>query len=115
MFPGATISSPIPGAILAGAVEIRGTAKIENFAFYVIEVSTLGDNWLTIITSQPDENGNPRPVTDGILGVWDTSLQDPGDYALRLIVYDSAGNYPVPCTIPITLQRPQPTLTPTPP
>ncbi len=117
LFPLATVSSPIPGAILAGRVEVRGTANIENFAFYIVEVSTLGDNWLTVITSQRLEPQNPdspmKPVVDGVLGVWDMTLQEPGDYALRLTVYDALGNYPLPCTIPITIQRPAPTATPT--
>jgi hypothetical protein len=112
LYPPATITSPIPGAILAGVVEIRGTANIDNFAFYVIEVSTLGDNWLTVITSPTDENGDPKPVVDDILGTWNTALIDPGDYGLRLIVYDSAGNHPLACTIPITIQSPLPTETP---
>lgn len=119
-FPLATILSPIPGAILAGKVEVRGTANIENFAFYVIEVSTLGTNWLSVITSPkvtPEPSGPEfsLPVVEGVLGVWDTSLQQPGDYALRLTVYDSAGNSPLPCTIPITIQAFAPTATPTPP
>jgi len=119
-FPAATILSPIPGAILAGKVEVRGTANTENFAFYVIEVSTLGTNWLSVITSPkvtpvPSGAEFSLPVVDGVLGVWDTSLQQPGDYALRLTVYDSAGNSPLPCTIPITIQSPIPTLSPTPP
>jgi len=114
MFPLATITSPIPGAILAGVVEIRGTANIDNFAFYVLEVSTLGDNWLTVVTSSPDEQGNPKPVIDDVLGSWNSALIDPGDYALRLVVYDSAGNHPAACTIPITIQAPAPTPTDTP-
>lgn len=117
-FPGATITSPIPGAILAGKVEVRGTANIENFAFYIVEISTLGENWLTVITSQrenpADPNSSMKPIVDGVLGEWDTSLQEPGDYALRLTVYDAAGNHPLPCTIPITIQAPFPTPTPTP-
>jgi hypothetical protein len=105
---------------LAGKVEVRGTANIENFAFYVIEVSTLGNNWLSVITSPkvtpvPSGPELSMPVVEGILGVWDTSLQEPGNYALRLTVYDSAGNSPLPCTIPITIQAQVPTLTPTPP
>lgn len=119
-FPAATILSPIPGAILAGKVEIKGSANIENFAFYVIEVSTLGTNWLSVITSpkitpQPSGPEMSLPVNNGTLGIWDTSLQQPGDYALRLTVYDSAGNSPLPCTIPITIQAFAPTATPTPP
>jgi hypothetical protein len=117
-FPGATITSPIPGAILAGRVEVSGTANIDNFAFYIVEVSTLGDNWLTVITSQredPTQDNSPmKTVVDDILGEWDTSLQGPGEYALRLTVYDSAGNHPVPCTIPITIQTLLPTSSPSP-
>ena len=107
MFPGATITSPIPGAILADVVEVRGTANIDNFAFYVVEVSTLGENWLTVITAPrvKDAAGIEHifPVVDDVLGTWDTRLQDAGDYALRLVVYDAVGNHPVPCTIPITI------------
>ncbi|MBI3241957.1 MAG: hypothetical protein HYZ49_06655 [Chloroflexi bacterium] len=113
--PNATIDSPIPGAILAGEVEVRGTASIENFAFYKVEISTLGENWLPVITSQLDPNDNTRtlPVVDGLLGTWDTRLQEPGAYALRLVVVDAAGQNPEPCTIPIIIQEPLPP-TPTP-
>lgn len=114
-FLSATIRSPIPGAILAGVVQVQGTAQIDNFAFYTVEISTLGDNWLTLFTSQREDPTDPnsamKPVVDGVLGTWDTSLQQPGDYALRLTVYDAAGNHPVPCTIPITIQQPLPTAT----
>lgn len=101
--PNATITSPIPGAILAGEVEVSGTADADNFAFYVVEISTLGDNWLSVITSQPDADGKILPVVNGVLGKWDTGLQQAGDYALRLVVFDSAGQHPDPCTIPITI------------
>ncbi len=111
--PDATIDSPIPGAILAGEVEVRGTANVENFAFYKVEISTLGENWLPVITSQRDENNVTHPVVKGILGKWDTRLQEPGSYALRLVVIDSAGQSPEPCTLPITIVEPAPP-TPTP-
>ena len=101
--PNATITSPIPGAILAGEVEVSGTANVDNFAFYVVEISTLGDNWLAVITSQPDAIGQILPVVNGVLGKWDTGLQQAGDYALRLVVFDSAGQHPDPCTPPITI------------
>lgn len=119
MFPGATITSPIPGAILAGVVEVRGTADIENFAFYTVEISTLGENWLTVITSQRIDPADPsspmKPVNKDVLGMWDTRLQEPGDYALRLIVYDASGNHPTPCTLPITIVAlVEPTATPSP-
>lgn len=111
--PQATITSPIPGAILAGEIEVSGTANVDNFAFYVVEISTLGDNWLTVITSQPDAEGKILPVVNGVLGRWITALQAPGDYALRLVVYNSSGDFSPPCTIPITITAPvTPTATP---
>ena len=90
------ISSPLPGAVIAGPVQVLGTANIVNFAFYVLEISTLGDNWLTVFT------GNV-PVVDALLGTWDASLQSPGDYGFRLIVYNGSGAFPEPCVIPITI------------
>ena len=109
--PQATITSPIPGAILAGEIEVSGTADVDNFAFYVVEISTLGDNWLTVLTSQPDAEGKILPVVNGVLGEWNTALQAPGDYALRLLVYNSSGDFSPPCTIPITITAP---ITPSP-
>lgn len=92
----ATISSPLPGAVLGGEVEVVGTADIPNFAFYVMEISTLGDNWLVVYTGS-------TPVRNGVLGVWNASLQTPGDYAFRLAVFDATGAGPAPCTIPISI------------
>jgi hypothetical protein len=109
--PQATITSPIPGAILAGEIEVSGTADVDNFAFYVVEISTLGDNWLTVLTSQPDAEGKILPVVNGLLGKWNTALQAPGDYALRLVVKNSSGDFSPPCTIPITVTAP---ITPSP-
>ena len=104
--PLATINSPIPGAILSGEIEILGTANVENFAFYKIEISTLGNNWLTVIT-------NVIPVSGASLGKWDATSQPPGDYALRLVVINASGTGPEPCTLPITIVEPPPP-TPTP-
>ena len=109
--PQATITSPIPGAILAGEIEVSGTANVDNFAYYKVEISTLGDNWLTVIISQSDAEGRILPVVNGILGKWNTAQQTPGDYALRLVVYNSPGDFPPPCTIPITITAP---ITPSP-
>lgn len=96
--PNATITSPLPGAVLGGGVEVLGTADTPNFAFYVLEVSTLGDNWLTVYTHY-------EPVNNGLLGVWNIDLDDtpPGEYAFRLIIFQSDGNTLEPCTIPITI------------
>lgn len=104
--PRASITSPIPGSILSGEIEVRGNANVENFAFYEVQVSTLGSNWLTVLTDKV-------PVINGSLGKWDTRIQTPGEYALRLLVYNSTGKFPEPCTIPISI-IPVPTKTPQP-
>lgn len=104
--PRAGITSPIPGSILSGTVEVRGNANIDNFAFYEVQVSSLGSNWLTILTDN-------KPIANGLLGKWNTGTQAPGEYGLRLVVYNSTGKAPDPCTIPITIV-PLPTKTPAP-
>ena len=90
----AVIYSPLPGAVLSGNVEVQGTADITDFAFYTLEISTLGDNWLTVHTQD-------SPVSSGVLGNWNASIYDQGEYAFRLVVYNAAGAYSEPCIIPI--------------
>jgi hypothetical protein len=90
----AVIYSPLPGAVLSGEVEVQGTADIVDFAFYVLEISTLGDNWLTVHTQD-------IPVLSDVLGSWNASFYAQGEYGFRLVVYNAAGAYPVPCVIPI--------------
>jgi hypothetical protein len=99
----ATMTSPVEGAVLHDAVEIQGTANIANFSFYKYEYrSTQPDSvWRTI-------SAGTNPVVDGKLGTWDTSLLIPGDYALRLVVTDTAGNAPLPCVIRVTVTAPSP-------
>ena len=65
----AVISSPLPGAVLSGNIEVQGTADITDFAFYTLEISTLGDNWLTVHTQD-------SPVSSGVLGNWNASIYD---------------------------------------
>ncbi|HCU80683.1 MAG: hypothetical protein CL789_02990 [Chloroflexi bacterium] len=90
----AVIYSPLPGAVLSGDVEVQGTADITDFAFYTLEISTVGDNWLTVHTQD-------TPVTSGVLGNWNASVYQQGEYAFRLVVYNAAGAYSKPCVIPI--------------
>ena len=92
----ATITSPLAGGVLSGVVEVQGVSNIPDFAFYVLEISTLGGNWLNIYTDN-------QPVDGGVLGQWDTGSHPQGDYNFRLVVYDASGAFAEPCTIPITV------------
>lgn len=94
----ATITSPVSGEELRGLVEVLGTADIPNFAFYKIEVrpSEPSSVW-QVITAGTD------PQEDDVLGTWDTSLVENGVYLLQLVVTDTAGNAPLPCTLEIVV------------
>ena len=94
--PLAVIVSPLPGAVLSGKVEVQGTADIPDFAFYVLEISTLGDNWMNVHTHN-------EPVSSGVLGEWDSDRHAPGEHAFRLVVYNSAGAFLEPCAIPVSI------------
>lgn len=92
------ITEPPFGASVAGPVEVKGSADIPDFAFYTLEIngpSTQG-NWQTI-------SAGSAPVSNGVLGAWDTSVYEAGSYQFRLVVYDAAGNSPPPCVIPLTI------------
>ena len=94
--PLAVIVSPLPGAVLSGKVEVQGTADIPDFAFYVLEISTLGDNWLNVHTQN-------EPVSSGVLGAWDSTRHVFGDHAFRLVVYKANGDFEEPCVIPVSI------------
>ena len=82
--------------MLSGKVEVQGTADIPDFAFYVLEISTLGDNWLNVHTHN-------EPVPSGVLGAWDSTRHASGEHAFRLVVYKADGAFEVPCVIPISI------------
>jgi hypothetical protein len=94
------ITSPKPGAIVKGQVELFGTADIPNFGFFKFEFSPYGsDVWSTI--------GADRKITqNSSLGNWDTSEVTPGDYNLRLVVIDNQGNSLPPCIVPLRVAAP---------
>lgn len=96
--PKATITDPQPNATLRGIVVIRGTAAIDNFGFFKLEYRGLNEDgpWRAILAHE-------EAISDGDLGTWDTTLVLPGDYSLRLVVVDTAGNAPLPCTIPVRI------------
>lgn len=96
--PSATMLSPEPGGTVSDVVEFLGVANTPSFAFYKIEYNSLGPGspWLTIAASTvPVCTENCEE--EELLGTWDTTLVTPGDYGVRLVVMDTAGNAPFPC------------------
>ena len=98
--PQATLRYPEDGDSVSGRVEIEGVANIAGFAFYKLEIRSiaLGDEWRAI-TAGVDTICGPDCEDQFVLGTWDTSLVTPGEYEFRLVVLDTVGNAPMPCTI----------------
>ena len=96
--PQATLTAPKSGERIAGSYEVRGTANIDNFAFYKFEISGAGTGgqWLSL-------GVGITPTIDSPLGRFDSGAREPGEYAFRLVVLDNAGHYPPPCVVPINI------------
>jgi hypothetical protein len=45
-------------------------------------------------------------VENDVLGPWDTTRLSPGDYLLRLVITDNAGQSLPPCTIQVRVEAP---------
>ena len=89
------ITSPKPGDIVKGIVEITGTANVPNFAFYKYEIAPMGtQNWAPI-------SADRAPVTDAKLGEWSTTSLTNGDYFLRLVITDNLGKELEPCVLAV--------------
>jgi hypothetical protein len=99
--PQATLTAPQTGDRITGSYEVQGTADIENFGFYQIEISGARTHgaWIPV-------DADNRPIRAGALGRFDASAYESGEYALRLVVFDNMGNFPRPCVIAVTLLNP---------
>jgi hypothetical protein len=94
---GTQLTAPQNGARLSGVVKVRGTASLPNFLSYKFELQwPNSEEWVTIQSFEV-------PVAGGTLGLWDTSLLEPGTYKFRLVVVDNTFNYPEPCVISVVI------------
>ena len=78
--PTAEIVSPADSAAVTGMVRIDGTAAHDDFASYTLSYRQVDD---TVFTQFHESTA---AVTDGELGVWDTSLLLNDEYVIRLEV-----------------------------
>jgi len=106
----AVISSPRDNAILRERVVIIGSADDPNFWKYEVHYARepVGSNWVLIGVV------HERPVRDGVLETWDTTLVPDGAYSLRLRVVRKDGNYTEQYVRGLSVANAQPTETPTP-
>lgn len=89
------LTAPKDGDTVSGVVTLKGTVDIPNFGFYSYEIARPGETiWLPIQVG--------RAITkNDVLGTWDTSALDPGEYMLRLVVTDNQGVALQPCVIKV--------------
>jgi len=93
------ITEPKPGQEIRGEVKLIGTADIPNFGFYKYEFAPQGsDAWSTILAGR-------EAVVDGDLGSWDLTELTPGDYVLRLVVFDNINTELPMCLIPVRVTQ----------
>ncbi|MDA1010475.1 MAG: hypothetical protein O2888_03260, partial [Chloroflexi bacterium] len=93
----ARIDSPAANSTVGGQVAIQGRATSDNFVQYRLDwgIGANPTSWARI-------NSGDRPVTNGILGQWDTTFLASGIYSLRLIVDDEqlgARRYQIPVRV----------------
>lgn len=96
-FNAAKITRPGDGAQVEGIIDIYGSAAGDDFAYYKFEFRVPGQEWSYI-------DHFDRPVIEGALGQWNTDTVPPGVYEFRLLVVDTLGNYPEPCTVEVVVQ-----------
>ena len=89
------ITSPQPGAVVSGSIEIIGTANVPNFGFYKYEIAPRGtQDWATI-------SADRNPKQNISLGTWNTASLTNGEYFLRLVITDNEGGSLEPCVIAV--------------
>jgi len=93
------ITSPEPGDVVSGIVNIAGTANVPNFGFYKYEVARLGaQEWATISADRQTKQNEQ-------LGDWNTASLTNGDYFLRLVITDNVGAALEPCVIAVRVSN----------
>lgn len=77
------VDTPAPSGTIAGVVEIRGRAASDDFVRYTVEWGrgASPSSWVRL-------NASIAPVTNGLLGTWDTLAVPNGDYTIRVSLLD---------------------------
>jgi hypothetical protein len=89
-----------PGAVLEGEVTLTGSADAVNFWYAKIELRPVDEHGYRFVTRVQ------RSVTEGDLATIDAGDFTPGDYWLRLVVYNLRSQVPLTgvCVVPVTIR-----------
>lgn len=85
-FTQVNVISPRPGDAIQGIVEIAGNVIASDLASYELTFAFQGESTQFLIQS------GTEPVTEGVLGEWDTSDLTDGAYDLYLTAYLQEGD-----------------------
>ncbi len=106
----AMLEVPANGMLVFSPIDVRGTAYIDDFAFYRFELR--GDSTQGQFAPLADYTEPVRELTS--LGQFTPTFHTPGEYQFRLNVFDVAGDVRATCTVNIVISEPIPTRTPLP-
>jgi len=92
------ITSPTDNEVVSGQVAIRGSANMDGFWYYKVELlnPATGD-WQVI------GDLHYQPVDDGLLATWSTSGLPSGSYQLRLVVVGQNGQFAPPYELTVRI------------
>lgn len=107
--PRVEIQSPRDSAMVEGVVPVFGSARMDDFSHYAVQYG-IGDNPL----GWGEVARKDFPLEDGVLAAWDTRSRSNGVYSLRVVVFDRQGNQAASPAVRVTVNNPEPTITPTP-
>jgi LysM repeat protein len=94
--PESLLLLPRSGQHLRQAFEVYGTAHLDNFQYYKLEVRPDFTNVYNFYSR------SDTPVLDGVLGRIDPQVFSGGGlYWVRLVVVDRTGNFVEPCEVPV--------------
>jgi hypothetical protein len=97
------IVRPLEGQNVSGAVQIIGSARINDFQFYKVEYA-MGHSPLDSSFHSINEV-HRTAVSDSVLTTWYVGNMPAGAYTLRLTAVDNSGQYPRPCNVHIHVVR----------
>lgn len=107
--PNAQLQIPANGMIVFQPITVTGTANIENFAFYKLELN--GPSTFGNFAPLPVD-GTQSVASMGQLGQFVPAFYEPGTYQFRLVVFDTTNVPRASCSVTIYISEPIPTPTP---
>ncbi|MEM7125860.1 MAG: hypothetical protein AAF702_06015 [Chloroflexota bacterium] len=97
----AQLNAPPSGTTVSGLISFSGSAIHEQFQFYKLEYAPGANAQEGFVYL----SGGNSPVTNGLLGQFESANLTNGNWTIRLVVVDTTGNFPPPCGITLNVQN----------